>query len=120
MIGVCLHEIASCQEFVCGIHATEGFTRDTHKVGKSRTRADEYSFVSHFKQLVNGKRFADDDVCLNLNPQHFKRFHFFCNDLFWQAEFGDSVNQHAAGSVKCLKHRYLVAPLGEIACAGKP
>jgi hypothetical protein len=58
----------------------------------------------------------DDHVTLNFYARLFQPLDFLRDDFFWQAEFGNAIDQHAAGFVQRLINRHIVSLAGQLAC----
>ena len=71
IIQVGLHEIGTGEEFIGGIDALECFARNVHEVRQTCAGTDEYGFIAHFKQFIDGKGLADDDVGFDINTEFF-------------------------------------------------
>ena len=116
-----LHQVASGQILVGGEYTVGIFTGNPHEFGKSGSGADEHGGEALFvHKLVDGDRFSNDHVGLDL---HAQRLHvldlFFHNGFLGETEFGNAVYQHAAGLVKGLEDGHVIAHLGQISRAGK-
>ena len=117
--GVGLHEVDAGQKFVGRVHAVEVLAGDALKARKPRAGADEHSVVALVEQFVQGDRAADHGVCLDLHAQRLDGGDLLAHQALGQAEFGDAVDQHAAGGVQRLVDGYIVTQLGEVARAGQ-
>jgi len=117
---ICLHQVASGEELICGIHALVGFAGDAHEVRQTRARAHEHGFIALLEQLVDGERLADDDVRLHIHAHRGKGVDLFLHDGLGQTELRNAVNKHAARRVERLEHGYFIALLCKVARAGQP
>ena len=117
---ICLHQIDSCQVFICGINADQCFAGDTHEGGQACACADKDSIKAHIvDDFINGKHLADNHICHNLYAQSSQLINFLLHDCLGQTEFGNTVNQYAACLMEGFEHGYFVALLCQIPCAGK-
>ena len=117
---ICLHQVDSCQIFICGIYADQSLAGDTHEGGQTCACADEYGIEAHIvDDFINGKHLADNHICHNFYAQSSQLINFLLHDCLRQTEFGNTVNQHAACLMEGLKHGDSIAQLCQIACTGK-
>ena len=117
----CLHQVASGQVLVCREYAVCVLARDAHKLRQTCTGTDEYCIKSFFfEQLVNGDGLADDHIGVDLYTQRLHILDLFFHYRFLrETEFRNTVYQYTAGFVQCLKDRYIIAHLCQVACAGQ-
>ena len=69
---ICLHKVDTGQKFVCGVNPVEAFALDSHELWKTCARADKNSLVLVLKKLVDGERFADNNIGFDINAERFK------------------------------------------------
>ena len=70
-------------------------------------------------QLVDGEHPADDHVGLDLHAQLAQGVDLLLHDGLRETELRNAVDKHAAGKMKRLEYRDVVAFLGEVAGAGE-
>ena len=118
---VAVHEVGARQQLVGADDADEGLALDAHELGQAGAGGYVDGVVLHLaEELVDGDALADDDVGAYLDAQTAQVLDLgFHHLLLGQAEFGDAVDEHAAGMVQRLKDGDLVAVLGEVAGAGE-
>ena len=116
---ICLHQIDAGEEFIGGIYALQGFARNAHEAGQTRAGADEYRFIAHFEQFINGQHLADDHIGFDIHAQIAQIIHFLIHNRLGQTELRNAVGQNAARNVQRFIHGYLVAHLRQIARAGQ-
>ena len=114
-----LHQVDPGEELVGGIDAGQVLAGDVHEAGQARAAADEHRLKALCKQLVHGLGLADDHVGFDVDPQLFQGVDLRLDDVLGQTEFRDAVHEHAARHVEGFKHAHLIAPPGQLACAGK-
>ena len=119
IFSVGLHEVGAGQKFVGGIDTLEGFAGDTHKLGKSRTRANENSLKAFLEQLVHGHGLTDDHVGLDGHAHGAQAVHLLLHDVLGETEFGDAVHENAARHVESFVHGHLIAASGQSSRAGQ-
>ena len=115
---VCLHQVDTGQEFVCGVNTLQVFAGDLQELRQTCTGADEYCVV-FVAQFFNVDNLTNNPVGLDFNAQLLQAFDFLCYDSLGQTEFGNTVNQNAAGSVQSFENGNSVATLCQVACAGQ-
>ena len=116
---ICLHQIDSGQEFIGGIYAFQALAGNIHKAGESRAGTHEDRLISHLKDLIDGKYFADDHIGLYVHADGFQIVDLLLHDGLWQTEFRDAVDKYAAGEMQCLEDGNLISHLGQISRYGK-
>ena len=121
ILPVCFHQIVSGQVLVCREHAVCLFARDSHKHRETCAGTDEDCLISLFlHQFINGDRFSDNYICLNIYAERFDILDFSGNNLvFRKTEFRNSIAEHAACLMERLKNCHLISETGKIAGAGK-
>ena len=117
--GVGLHQVDAGQIFIGGHDALESLALDVHEHGQACAGADKNGLVAHFKQLVHRQNLADDHIGHDLNAHGLQLFDLVGNDGLGQTEFGNAVDQNAAGGVQRLEDRDGIALLGKLAGAGQ-
>ena len=108
-----LHKVCAGEVFVGGIDAFEIFAGDVHKFRQSCADGDEdglEALIGH--QLGNCYGPSDDDVGFDGNAEGLEVAYFGIDDFLGHTEFGDAVNEDAAGFVECLENGYVVAEFG--------
>ncbi len=93
IIPKCLHQVIPGQIFIGGKYAVGIFPGNPHELGEACAGADEDGLKAFFVQkLVDGHRFPDNHVRLNLNPQLLDILHLMAHHAcFRQTEFRDAV-----------------------------
>ena len=116
-----LHQVASCQVLVSGEYAVGVLSRNSHELRKSCTGTDKYGVEALFlHQLVDGNRFSNYYVCLNLYAQLSYVVNLRLNNAaLRKTELWNTVGKNAACLVKGLENLYFISKLGQIACTGK-
>ena len=117
----CLHQVTSCQVFICREYSVGCLARDSHEHRKTCSGTDEYSFkIFLFHQLVDGCRFTDNNVCLEFNAKLFDFFDFFLNNfLLWKTEFRNTIYQNTTKFMQCFEYSYFVSEFCKVAGTGK-
>ena len=90
-----------------------------HEHGKSCAGADEHGLEAHLEQLVDGQHPADDHVGHHMDALGLQLGDLVGHDGLGQTELGDTVHQHAAGSMQGLENGHVIALLGQVAGAGQ-
>ena len=73
----CLHQIVSCQVFICGEYAVCIFTRNAHKSWKSGTGTDKDCFKAFFfHQIIHRNCLSNNGIGFNLNAKALYILHF--------------------------------------------
>ena len=121
ILAECLHQVASCQIFICREHTVRIFSGDSHKLGKPCAGADEYSRKAFFcHKLIDGYGFSHNYIGFNCNTQRFYVFNFLLHYGFLgKTEFRDSVYKNAAGLMQRFKNGNLIAHLCQISRTGQ-
>ena len=115
-----LHQVDAGQEFVGGVDALQVLAGDVHEHGQTGAGADKHGLEPVLlHQLVDGDGASHHGVRLHLHAHGLQTVHFLLDDGLGQTELGDAVHQHAAGQMQRLKHRDLIALLGQVAGAGQ-
>ena len=114
--GVGTHKVDAGEEFVGREHSVEVLALDAHKLRQTCARAYKDSIKALLvHQAVDGYGATYDDVFLKLHSEPFHLLNLPLHDaLFGQAEFGDTITQHATQAVQSLKDGYLVAQLCQV------
>ena len=114
------HEVDTGEELVGRIHAAKILAGDMHEHRKTGTGADEHRLKAVFAhQLIDGNDATDDHIGLNLDAERLQTVHFLLHNRLGKSEFGNAVNEDAAGKVERFKHGDLIALLGKVAGAGQ-
>ena len=114
-----LHEVVAGKELIGGEYAAEVLTGYVHELGKTGAAADEHGLEAlGVHQGVNRNGLSYNDIGLYLDAELANFVNFVLEDLvLWETEFGDAVFQYAAGLVKGLENRHVVAPFGKVGSA---
>ena len=100
-----LHQVGAGEELVGGVNAQQVLAGDALEVGQARAGAHEHGVEALFlEELVHGDALADDHVGDDLHAQSFHGGDFSADQILGQTEFGDAVDQHAAGGMQGLEH----------------
>ncbi len=117
---VSLHQIDSGQEFVGRENALIVDAGNVHEHGQTCAGADKDRFKALlFHQLVHGDGTANHGIGGNRNAQSLQPVHFLLDDGLGQTEFGDTIDQHAAGQMQRFKNRDLISLAGQITGASQ-
>ena len=104
-----LHEVDAGEELVGAHHAVEVLARNVHETRQARTGADEDLPEAGIFEVLQGGRLADDEVLDELAAEPVDLADHVVDQRVGQAEFGNSVAQHAAEVVEGFEHRDRVA-----------
>ena len=116
---ISLHQVNTCQEFVCGVNTLQTLSRNIHKSWKSGSGTYINGFVAHLKQFIDCEDFSDYHVCLYINTDGFQVVDLFLYDCFRKTEFRNTINKYTASKMKCFVNRYFVTHLSKISGYGK-
>ena len=115
---IAVHEVDSCEVLGGGVYAVERGAGDALEVRRARADRD-VTGVIFFHDLLHGDRLADDDVAFDIYAELLHRLDLHLDDLLGETEFGDAVDEDAAGRVKGFEYLYFVAHLREVASDGE-
>ena len=117
---VSLHQVYTCQEFVCRIYTIEVFAVNLHKVRQTSTSTNINCIETFFfHQFFNGKGATDYSINYNLYAQIFQCFDFVLYDFLRQTELGNAIHQYATSIVQCFVQSYFVTKFCQIACSSQ-
>ncbi len=115
------HQVGASEKLVSRNNTVQILAGNTHKEGKSGPGTNEYSRKSLVvKKLVDGKSAADDNVGFDMDAESNDLSNLASNDtLLRKPELGNTVNQNATGTVKCLENRDFVTKTSKVGSASQ-
>ena len=119
LLGVGLHQVGTGQVFIGGQNALQALAGDVHEHGQTGAGAHKDGLEAHLEQLVDGQDTADDHVGHDFHALGLQLLDLVGHNGLGQTEFGDAVDQHAAGGVQRLENGNLIAFFRQIAGAGQ-
>ncbi len=113
-----VHQIDTGEVLVARHDAIEVFARYAHKAGQAGTTAYEDSRIAFLLQVVHSECLADDCILAECYAQLSQTVYLFVHNAVGQTELGNTVFEHAAYLVQCLKDRDLITELRHVSRKG--
>ncbi len=105
-----LHQVGARQELVGRVHAVEVLSGDIHKHGQTGSGRDEHRVESVVAEhLLDGAGLADHVAFMHMHAELAQVIDLALDDALGKPEFGNAVNEHAAGLVKGLEDMHFVS-----------